>query len=418
MPPYPASLEYSTIGGAVANNASGEKSVKYGDTREYVSGLRVVLANGEVIATERITKKELNKKLGLATFEGEIYRSLDRLLEDGAEILESAQPAVSKNTSGYNLKDIKGSDGSFDLTPLLVGSQGTLGIVTEVMLNTEPHDPTAAPTVFMAHFDDVSQAQAAILELRQHALPSMLEMVDGNLLEQVHTANPSLLGSHIKAPYAAVTLCVEYDNSGERGHKRSVKKADKILQNYATEVIKSVDPEEQEQLWKIRQASAWILGRTDSRRKAIPVIDDAVVPVERLADLLLGAYELFKKHKITPAVWGHAGDGQIHVAPMLDLGEVGDRQTAFRLLAEYSALVVSLGGVTSGQSNDGRLRGPYLEKVYGSEMYDLFTKVKNIFDPYGTLNPGVKVGVSLDDIKPLLRKDYSLEHAYDHMPRT
>lgn len=180
LPPYPASIDYSTIGGAVANNASGEKSVKYGDTRQFVKALRVVLANGEVIETGRLAKRELNKKLGLATFEGEIYRALDTLLEENKELVEKTKLPLSKNTAGYDLADIKQPDGSFDLTPLFVGSQGTLGIVSEITLAAAAHNPET--TLLLATFDDVQKAQQAIQDLR--ALPdrpSAIEMVDGNI---------------------------------------------------------------------------------------------------------------------------------------------------------------------------------------------------------------------------------------------
>src|SRR5258708_7619977 len=137
MPPFPASLEYSTVGGAVANNAGGEKSVKYGSTREYVHTLCAVLANGEAVVTHRLTKRELSKKLGLTTFEGEIYRSLDALLEEHKTTLDHMARHITKNSAGYHLLDVRHRDGSFDLTPLLVGSQGTLGIVTEITFGTE-----------------------------------------------------------------------------------------------------------------------------------------------------------------------------------------------------------------------------------------------------------------------------------------
>jgi FAD/FMN-containing dehydrogenase len=129
-------------------------------------------------------------------------------------------------------------------------------------------------------------------------------------------------------------------------------------------------------------------------------------------------YDMLERNHVTAAVWGHAGDGNLHLQPYLDLSQVGDRQKAFRLLEEYSDLVMKLGGSTSGEHNDGRLRAPYLQKLYGNDVYTLFQKVKHIFDPYGTLNPGVKIDVSLEDIKPLVRSEYSLNHLYDHLPRT
>jgi FAD/FMN-containing dehydrogenase len=417
LPPYPASYEYSTIGGAVANNAGGEKSVKYGDTRTYVSALRVVLANGEVITTGRISKRELNKKLGLATFEGEIYRALDNLLDESQELVGQSVRSVTKNTAGYDLADVRREDGSFDLTPLFVGSQGTLGIVTEISLDTEPYP--AETTLFMAGFESIDAAQSAILELRDAGhLPSALELVDGSLLEQVKAASPNLLGSAVQTPFPAVTLFVEYDDGSERVYKKAVKRAERILDKYARDLVRETDPEKQEQLWKVRQASSWLLSHSDNHRKAVPVIDDGIVPVEKLGQFLAGVYDLFGKTNLKPAIWGHAGDGNLHLAPLLDLSQIGDRQMAFRLLEAYNKLLISLGGSTSGEGNDGRLRAPYLEQLYGTEVYDLFKKVKQICDPYGTLNPGVKIGVSLDDIRPLVRKDFSLEHAYDHLPRS
>ena len=153
LPPYPSSMEYSTVGGALANNASGEKSVKYGDMRAFTKSLRVVLANGEVIETSRLSKRELNKKLGLSTFEGEIYRALDTLLEENKSLLDKVNLNVTKNTSGYDLWDVMHKDGSFDLTPLFVGSQGTLGVITEAVLETEIHSPEV--TILAGYFDSV-----------------------------------------------------------------------------------------------------------------------------------------------------------------------------------------------------------------------------------------------------------------------
>src|SRR5665213_2303897 len=164
LPPYPASLEYSTIGGAIASNSSGEKSVKYGDIRPYVTSLRLVLANGEVIETRRLNKREFSKKLGLATFEGEIYRSIDTLLEEQDELVTRLKRHVTHQNAGYNLLDVSHRDGSLDLTPLIVGSQGTLGIITEAKLATEPYNPQT--TLFMAQFDSLEQTQQAVLELR------------------------------------------------------------------------------------------------------------------------------------------------------------------------------------------------------------------------------------------------------------
>lgn len=416
LPPFPASYEYSTLGGAVANNAAGEKTLKYGATRAYVKSLRVVLANGEVIETLRLSKRELSRKLGLSTFEGEVYRALDTLLDENRENLPKLDLAVTKNAAGYALSDIKRRDGSFDLTPLFVGSQGTLGLVTEITMETEVYNPSKE--LFLAEFDSLDNAEKAVLALRdQDNLPSAIEMVDGQLLELVDRLNPNQLKGIISKPFPKVALLVEFDDEG-RTRKKLVKKAEKIFADLATKVQQEHDIAAQARLWKVRHASASVVAHSEGQLKAVPIIEDGIVPPEKLKEYIDGVYKLFASAHLQAAVWGHAGDGNLHMQPFLDISQIGDRQKAFRLIDEYYKLVMSLGGSTSGEHGDGRLRGPYLEQLYGPEVYAMFTKVKQIFDPYGTLNPGVKVGVTLDDIKPLMRSEYTMDHLYDHMPRS
>lgn len=416
LPPYPESYEYSTVGGAVANNASGEKTLKYGATRGFVKSLRIVLANGEVIVTGRLSKRELNKKLGLNTFEGEIYRSIDALLEENRELVERLDIAVTKNSAGYDLLDVKRSDGSFDLTPLIVGSQGTLAIVSEITMDTEIFNPSK--DLFLAEFDSVDKAAEAILELRSTPqLPSAIEMVDGQLLSLVDRLNPNQLKDIVHTPLPAVVLLVEVDDEG-RQRKKLAKRTEKVLSDLATHVTTASDPNSQSRLWKVRHAAASVLAHSEGQVKPVPIIEDGIVPPEKLHDLISGIYKIFAAEHLQVALWGHAGDGNIHMQPFLDLSQLGDRQKAFRVMDAYYKFVIELGGSTTGEHGDGRLRGPYLEQLYGSEVYELFTKVKKIFDPYGTLNPGVKVGVRLDDVKPLVRNHYSLSHLYEHMPHS
>ena len=417
LPPYPPSLEYSTVGGAVANNAGGDKSVKYGSTRDFTKSLRVVLANGEVIETARLSKRDLSKKLGLATFEGEIYRAVDALLEENQAVIDKIALSVTKNSAGYYLFDLRRRDGSLDLTPLFVGSQGTLGIITEITLETEQYNPVT--TLLMAAFDDLEKAQRAILELRELSeAPSAIEMVDGNLLAAVDKINANLLKDAVPRPYPKAILFVEFDNPSERIQKKMAKKARKLLAQLATSVDVETEPAKQERLWKVRQSSATLLAHAEGSARALPFIEDGVVPPERFREYLEGIYQLFERNHVQPAVWGHAGDGNLHVQPLLDLAQVGDRQRAFRLLDEHNNLVISLGGTTSGGNGDGRLRAAYLEKLYGPEVYAIFVKLKQIFDPYGTLNPGVKMNATLESAKQQLRSNYSLDHIYDHMPRS
>ena len=417
LPPFPSSYEYSTVGGAIGNNASGEKSVKYGSTREYVKSLRVVLANGEVIETRRLSKRELNKKLGQASFEGEVYRNLDTLIEENAELLKTFPFSISKNSAGYALHEVKRKDGSFDLTPLFVGSQGTLGVITEATLDTVPHSPNT--TLIAAQLQDLQTAQELIGELRKlPEMPSAAEIVDDNLLNFVHHYNPNQLKGIIEPPFSKLVMLIEFDNLNERAQKRMAKKTAKILQKYQIPYRVEHDAVKKEELWKIRHSAAAVVSYSEGNTKALPIIEDGIVPEDKFKEYIDGVYALFQRHGLRAAVWGHAGDANLHMQPFLDLSQVGDRQKIFKIMDEYYRLVLELGGSTSGEHGDGRLRAPYLPYMYGNELYALFQKTKQIFDPYKTMNPGVKIDVTFDDIKPLVRQSYSIDHLYDHMPRS
>jgi FAD/FMN-containing dehydrogenase len=415
LPPYPASLEYSTIGGAVANNAAGEKTVKYGSMRDYTKQLRVVLANGEVITTKRISKKELIQKKGLPTFEGELYRSLDNIITDSIDVLEKSQLAVSKNSAGFDVWNIKGNDGSFDLTPLFVGSQGTLGIVTEIVCDTESYNPKKS--LIVAKIDSLDTAGQTIKKIRDLE-PSAMELVDSHLLEFINKNNPNQLKDVLKAPFPKIVLLIEFDDLTNRKQKKRTKKAKKILESIGAETVITLDSHEQEDYWKIRHSAAAVMWHQSGAKRALPVIEDGIVPLEHFSAFIEKVYALFNSFNLDIAIWGHAGNANIHMQPFFDLSSVGDRQQMFKLMDAYYELVLSYGGSTCGEHNDGRLRAPYLSKLYGDEMYDVFRKIKQIFDPYGILNPGVKIDVSINDIQKLLRDEYSLSHLYDHMPRT
>ena len=411
LPPYPASLDYCTVGGAIASNSSGERSFRYGSTKGFVKALRVVLANGEVIETSRLSKRELSKKLGLATFEGEIYRSVDTMLEEQHPIIEKMRRNTSLNNAGYNLEDIKFKDGSFDLTPLIVGSQGTLGIITEITLDIEDYNP--ASTLVMAEFDSVEKLQQSLMAINESKeLPSSIEMVDKTALEQIFRLNPNHLKSSVKTPLPAFVVFIEYE-----GVKKLGKGITKILDANTRNFEITSDPEEQIGLRKVREAVSVITAHNDGLIRSLPLFDGAV-PVERVREYIEGLYKIITANNLQPGLWGHVGDGSLTLQPKLNLGQVGDRQKAFRLLDEYNRFVLSLGGTISASEGDGRIRTPYLEAMYGQEAYGLMKKIKQIFDPYNTLNPGVKFDTTIDDLKAIIRPEFSINHLYDHLPRS
>lgn len=417
LPPYPSSMEFSSIGGAIANNAAGEKTLKYGCTRDFVKSLRVVLANGEVIETRRLSKRELNKKMGLTSFEGEIYRTVDAIIEDNKKIIEESKLNVSKNSAGYDIADVKHKNGSFDLTPLIVGSQGTLGIVTEAEIQSVPHNPKTS--LIAAFFDDLAVAEQAIAKIRDlSSIPSAMEMVDDSLLNFLDKHNPNELKGLVEKPFSKLIVLIEFDDANSRVQKRMAKKAIKILNKMDVKYQLETEEAEKEKLWSIRHSAAAVISHSEGKSKALPIVEDGIVPEDKFQQYIAGVNKMFEKHGLDVAFWGHAGNANIHMQPFLDLSQVGDRQKAFKIIDEYYNLVISLGGSTSGEHSDGRLRAPYLKKLYGEPLYTVFQKVKQAFDPYDLLNPGVKMDVSIDDIKPLLRHEYSMDHLGHHLPRS
>ncbi len=418
LPCYPSSLEYSSVGGAVANNAAGERSFKYGRTSDFVRKLRVVLSNGEVIETQRLSKRELNKKLGLNNFEGELYRQLDAVIEENHDlILKETKDKPAGHTGGYAVEQVKRKDGSFDLTPLIVGSQGTLGLVTEVTMATEVHNPQT--TLIMAQFTDYNTCQEARDKLAKLSdKPCSIDFVDKTALHKVDEASPALLRDIIGDNNPEILLFVEFDNIGERPQKKAVKRALKVLDHLGATYRIETEQDSQDELARVRNASATILAHRQDKSKAVPFVDDAIVPPQLLMKFIQGAHQLFEKLGVETAVWGNAGTGRVHAQPLFDIAELGDRQKIYKMFEQYYDLVIATGGVSSGGHGDGRLRGALLHKIYTPAMYAVFESVKKIFDPHGVLNPGVKIGVTVDDSKHLLRTDYDLGHIHSHMART
>jgi len=180
----------------------------------------------------------------------------------------------------------------------------------------------------------------------------------------------------------------------------------------------STESEEQAKLWSIRHSAAAIVNYQQGGKAALPIIEDGIVPTTSFRSFIDEVYALFTKHHLEVALWGHAGDANLHIQPLLDLKKVGDRQKTFKLMDEYYRIVLKYGGSIAAEHNDGRLRAPYVIAQVGEEMLDVYKQIKAAFDPHGTLNPGVKTGTTLKEVSGLLRETYSIAHLGDHLPRT
>lgn len=417
LPSVTASAEYSTVGGAVSNNDAGSTAYKYGPVREFVRGLRVVLANGELIRTERLSKRDLSKKLGLASFEGEVYRSLDKLIEESQEVIESLKQLGDRNNTGYAIAETKLKDGSLDLTPLLVGSQGTLGLISEITLETEPH--SAQTDLIVGLFGSRKQAWQAVEKINSlKDGPLSLDFIDRTVVAYVNKTNPNLIKNTLGKQIPEAVLFIEVERSSGRTAKKVIKKVGKILDEAEAEVV--VVEDDTKHSWSALKDSPSLLLTSDvANAKAVPLVDDAVVPVEACAEFIDKAEKMLQDagQKVY-AFWGQAGNGVIHTAPMFDIGQIGERQQMFRLLDSYYGLVTEMGGSVAGEFAEGRLRGSQAAKTLNGEQIQLMSAIKKIFDPHGILNPGVKVDVDVEQIKPLLRNTYTLDHQYSHLPRS
>ncbi|MBX4201976.1 FAD-binding oxidoreductase, partial [Candidatus Saccharibacteria bacterium] len=388
IPPASATSGYATVGGGLANNSISEKSVKYGDMLQYAEKLSVVLSNGEAIETGRISKRELNKKMGLATLEGEIYRQIDKLIEENQQLIqnETKQLRTPNNRAGYNIFSVK-KKGSFDLTPLFLGSQGSLGIITEATLRLERHNPLAELAVIsLPDLASLHDILPRILKLK----PSVCEMINKAAVHQIMRLNPSQLKGVVDHPNDAIHLIIEFDDGKEAAQKKGIKSLIKLVGQSSGHWLVASSQDERDKINKFRQSISTLYWESRGGGIALPVAEDVSVPIDRLVDFLDQAQKVYAANNLVPAMWGHAGDGVIRMQPVLDLSQVGDRQKLFKVSDFIYKTAVTMGGSISGSAGDGRVRAPYLGHVYGPEMHKLMLQIKRAFDPYGILNRGVK----------------------------
>lgn len=386
----------STLGGAIGNNASGKKSVKYGSIKNYVKGLRVVLSNGEVIETRPLSKRELSKKMGQSTFEGEIYRSVDKLIEENSQALSNSKVrfGFSANSAGYNIFDVK-RKGHFDLTPLFIGSQGTLGIITEAEIEVMPVGlDSVTCLVALPELGMIAQLVDQILKLK----PSMCEFINREAVELVQKTNETFLKNIVDNFSASAYLVVEFDEFSDSDRKKALKHLAKITDSFGCSLKVATDEEAELEIMKLIESLTVVIDNAKSHELALAIAPDACVPVNLVGDFFGKVSSEFSALGLLPAAWGHIGIGNIRFQATLDLAKLGDRQKLFKLLESTASSALSLGGTISSFAGDGRVKSPYLTAQYGHELYALMAKLKHIFDSHNILNDGVKTS-NIDQIK-------------------
>lgn len=384
--PDPSSGDMCKLGGMLANNSAGPHTLRYGAVKDNVDAVRVCLSSGEWLDARSYSIDDPKLSALLATHAS--LHETHTLVQAHAALLAEKRPSVSKNSCGYNLFGLAEgfARGRFDLPKLFVGSEGTLGVFSEATIRlVQKPQATLTALIHFKRLEDVGDAVPKLLELA----PSALEVMDANTLDLIGRAKHGIPAD------SAATLLAELDADGLTIdlHEQADRMA-AVCRRYplASEIVVAYDQEQRDQLWKARKALYPTLYRFDPRKKPINFVDDVVVRAERISELIRYLEEFFGDQRVPVAIFGHIGNGNAHIVPLLDVNDEQDFQKMVKGYHEIHQTVLDrFGGSVCGEHGDGRVRAEYVRKMFGPVLYDLFVKVKRAFDPFGVLNPGVKI---------------------------
>jgi FAD/FMN-containing dehydrogenase len=413
FPSYPASKDLCTLGGMIANNSGGEKSLQYGKTANFVTELKTVFADGNEYVVKPLTKDELVRKMAQGDFEGKVYKETFELLEQHYDEIQGAKPKVSKDSTGYHLWDVWNREtGIFDLTKLLVGSQGTLGVVTELSVNLVPRP--AHSGVLVCYLRDIDRLGDVINTVLTHK-PATFESFDDNTLWLSFKFFPAFMkklgfwrwarlglqlipdGLALFKGIPSLILMIEFngDTVDEVESKLLAMKKDLGQFNFSyVEVDKTED--ESQKFWIMRRESFNLLRQKVKDKHTAPFIDDLIVPPAELPIFLPKLRVIIKKYKLLATIAGHMGDGNFHIIPLMEIEDPNERAKLQPAMKEVNELVLSHGGSISGEHNDGMVRGPWLERMYGPSVFGYMKQVKRIFDADNIFNPHKKTDADWD----------------------
>src|SRR3989344_1278827 len=416
LPSYPASREYCAIGGMVANNSGGELTLRYGKTHQYVRSLDVILSDGSKATLRPLSPSDLSIKEAEQTFEGEMYRRVHDLVQNHAAEIESARPRVSKNSSGYALWNvIDPKTHYFDLTQLFAGSQGTLGIITSATLGlvkTKGH--RAMLIIFLADLEILPEIVRRVrvydpesfesyddhtFKLAVKLFPQIAKQL--GLVEMIRLGIAFLPDSWmvLTGGVPKLVLMAEFaENTAAEAQEKAEQAKGALGGLHLNAKIAKTEIAAQK-YWKIRRESFALLRKNLRGLYAAPFIDDIVVHPDDYPAFIPELNRLLLEHHLLYTIAGHIGDANFHIIPLMNLSRAEDRKEILELQPKVYALVKKYHGSITGEHNDGIIRTPYIEMMFGKEMYNIFAEVKRIFDPLGIFNPGKKTGGTMKDIE-------------------
>ncbi len=420
LPCYTASKNLSALGGMISNNCAGERTLRYGKMEDFVASLKVIFADGNEYEVRPLSRDELNNKMSQDSFEGRLYKQIFELIETNKTILESAKPKVSKNSAGYYLWNVWDGE-KFDLTRLIVGSQGTLGILTEARIKLvevkKHHDMIALFFDSWDHFPKVVNAllpyepesletfDDATLKLGLRFMPEIARRAGSSLFSFALQFLPEVLMGIKMGGLPKLVILVEI---AEKTQEEVEEKAKSII-----EAIKPFDIDfrwvkkdtEENKFWVMRRESFNLLREHVGDKKTAPFVEDFCITPARVPEFLPRALKILKESGIEANIAGHAGNGNFHIIPLMDLRQKSERDKIVRVSNKFYDLVKEFGGSITGEHNDGIIRTPFLYKMFTPEVLELFRKTKEIFDPKNIFNPGKKVGGSIEYLESHIARD-------------
>ncbi len=386
----PSPKNRATIGGGIGNNSCGAHSVIYGKTLDQVLSLEVVLADGTTTRFERLTGGALGEKRAAQTLEGAIYRGVARIAAEHADEIAERFPQIQRRVSGYNLDEFVPGEGfadSMDLARMIVGSEGTLAVVTEAKVRLAPI-PTAKGVAAL-HFPTVASACRATMAALEHG-PSSVEIVGSTIIERCRESvgYARLVDFVIGDPGALLLVEMYGDTTEQVAASLARLTEDFAARGLTRDVVLALDAGSQARMWRMREAGLGLLMSVRGDAKPVAFVEDPAVPPERLGDFIEAFDALVRRHGTESAYYGHASVGCMHLRPMANIKDAAGLASMEAIATEVADLVLQFGGSLSGEHGDGILRGVFTERMFGARLTEAFREVKRTFDPLGILNPG------------------------------